>query len=64
MSFLFCYVWRGEGQALALRNAGVRLAWRGTGSRPTVKLADRVTPVGQDRPILTRSGSGDPELQT
>ena len=30
---------------------------------PCVWLAERITPVGQDRPILTRSGSGDPELQ-
>ena len=30
---------------------------------PCVWLSDRVTPVGQDRLILTRSGSGDPELQ-
>ena len=26
-------------------------------------LSDLITPVGQDRLILTRSGSGDPELQ-
>ena len=26
-------------------------------------LSDLITPVGQDRQILTRSGSGDPELQ-
>ena len=30
---------------------------------PCILLADRLTPVGQDRLILTRSGSGDPELQ-
>ena len=30
---------------------------------PCVWLADRLTPVGQDRLILTCSGSGDPELQ-
>ena len=31
---------------------------------PCVLLADRIPPVGQDRLILTRSGSGDPELQS
>ena len=30
---------------------------------PCVFLSDRVTSVGQARLILTRSGSGDPELQ-
>ena len=30
---------------------------------PCVWLAERITPVGQDRPILTRSRSGDLELQ-
>ena len=30
---------------------------------PCVLLSERITPVGQDRQILTRSGSGDPELQ-
>ena len=30
---------------------------------PSVWLLDRIPPVGQDRLILTRSGSGDPELQ-
>ncbi len=30
---------------------------------PCVLLADLVTPVGQDRLILTRSGAGAPELQ-
>ena len=29
-----------------------------------VWLSDRITPVGQDRRILTRSESGDPELQS
>jgi len=39
---------------------------RGTGLRypsPCVFLADLITPVGKDRLILTRSGSGEPELQ-
>ena len=31
---------------------------------PCVWLADRITPVGQERLILTRSGSGAPELQS
>ena len=31
---------------------------------PCVWLADRLTPVGQDRLILTRSGAGAPELQS
>ena len=30
---------------------------------PCVLLSDRLTPVGQDRLILTRSGAGAPELQ-
>ena len=30
---------------------------------PCVWLADRITSVGQDRLILTRSGAGAPELQ-
>ena len=30
---------------------------------PRVWLAERITPVGQDRLILTRSGAGAPELQ-
>ena len=30
---------------------------------PCVWLADRISPVGQDRLILICSGSGDPELQ-
>ena len=31
---------------------------------PCVLLSDLITPVGQDRQILTRSGAGAPELQS
>ena len=46
----------GEGNPLACA-CGMR------GPSPYVLLSDHITPVGQDRLILTRSGSGDPELQ-
>ena len=51
---------RGEGQALALRE-GWRF-FRSAGACPPRTLVPYS--VGQDRPILTRSGSGEPELRS
>ena len=41
----------------------MRVRSRGTGPRATVDEACAHHSVGQDRQILRRSGSGDPELQ-
>ena len=51
-----------EGPALLWKNAALLRRARACPS-PCVWRADLVTSVGQDRLILTRSGSGDPELQ-
>ena len=56
-----------EEQALAMPRATVKKRLPSRMERacpsPCVWLADRITPVGQDRLILTRSGAGAPELQ-
>ena len=51
-----------EGPRATIKNASSSRRARACPS-PCVWLADRIPPVGQDRLILTCSGSGDPELQ-
>ena len=55
-------VWHPRAPRSGEKNAAPsRRAW--ACPSPCVWLAALITPVGQDRQILTRSGSGEPELQ-